>query len=292
MAADIKFHSSTDLQYALEILDDEENIKVLAGGTDFLVDMKEEEDFLAGCSGILDLTDIEELKGIEQRDDHVEIGALVTHRELVRSDIIQEHYPALAQAARTIGSTQIRNRGTIGGNICNAAACADTFGPLVAFEADVELESLAGTRVMPAGEFVEWPYQTKLRDDELLTRFRLPLPEAGTFSSFQKIGRRQAVAITRVSLALAARVEGNVVKDIRVVPGSATPVPQPFSGVESSIRNSRTAALEPEKLGEMAAEEMVEITGERWSTPYKKPALSALVRRAVRALQEEVRADE
>jgi len=292
MAADMNFYSSTDLQYALELLNDEDNIKVVAGGTDFLVDMKEEEDFLAGCRGILDLNDIDEMKGIEKRNGHVEIGALVTHRELVDSEIIQEYYPALAQAARTIGSTQIRNRGTIGGNICNAAACADTFGPLVAFEADVELESLAGTRVMPAGEFVEWPYQTKLRDDELLTRFRLPLPEAGTFSSFQKIGRRQAVAITRVSLALAARVEGNVVEHVKVVPGSATPVPQPFSRVESSIRNSRTAALEPEKLGEMAAEEMVEITGERWSTPYKKPALSTLVRRAVRALQEEVKADE
>ncbi len=292
MTENLKFYSSTDLEFALELLAEDKNIEVIAGGTDLMVDIRQEEDHLAQCTGILDLTDIEELQGIEKKGDYIEIGALVTHDDLINSALVQENYPALAEAAAAIGSPQVRNRGTIGGNICNAAACADTFGPLVAFEADAVLESTTGIRVMPAQEFVEWPYQTKLRSDELLTRFRLPLPAADMFSNFQKIGRRQAMAITRVSLAVAARIEDEVVRYIRVVPGSATPVPQPFGKVEGEIRGERISDLNPDELGEIAAEEMVDITGERWSTPYKKPALKSLVSRAIQGLQKEVEVNE
>lgn len=292
MSGNLKFYNSSELEFALERLAEDENLEVIAGGTDFMVDMKQEDNYLAHCSGIIDLTGIEELQGIEQKGDYVEIGALVTHSQLLNSDLINKHYPALAQAARAIGSSQVRNRGTIGGNICNAAACADTFSPLVAFEAHVALESTAGIRVMPAEEFVEWPYQTKLRNDELLTRFRLPLPAAKTFSNFQKIGRRQAMAITRISLAVVARVEDEIVRHIKVVPGSTTPVPQPFHQVEANVKGKNVFDLKPEKLGELAADEMVEITGERWSTPYKRPALKTLISRAVKGLQKEVKADE
>ncbi len=292
MTENLKFYSSTDLEFALKLLAEDENIEVIAGGTDLMVDIREEEDYLDQCTGILDLTDIQDMQGIEKKESHVEIGALVTHEELLNSSLLQEHYPALVQAAEAIGSPQVRNRGTIGGNICNAAACADTFGPLVAFDADAVLESTTGIRVMPAQEFVEWPYQTKLRSDELLTHFRLPLPENNMFSDFQKIGRRQAMAITRVSLAVAAKVEDEIVKNVKVVPGSATPVPQPFGQVETEIRGQRITELKPDKLGETAAEEMVEITGERWSTPYKKPALKTLVSRAIKGLQKEVEFNE
>lgn len=292
MTKNLKFYSSTDLEFALELLAEDENIEVIAGGTDLMVDIRQQEDHLEGCTGILGLTDIKEMKGIEKKGDYIEIGALTTHDELLNSDLLQDYYPALVEAAAAIGSPQVRNRGTIGGNICNAAACADTFGPLVAFEANVVLESTTGIRVMPAQEFVELPYQTKLRSDELLTRFRLPLPGENMYSNFQKIGRRQAMAITRVSLAVAARIEDEVVRYIKVVPGSATPVPQPFGRAESEIRGEIISDLNPDKLGEIAAAEMVEITGERWSTPYKKPALKTLVSRAVRGLQKEAEVNE
>ncbi len=288
MRENLEFFRSSDLDYVLELMAGEK-LKVIAGGTDFMVHMREDDSYLEGYTGILDLTELSELRKIELEDDMIKIGALTTHSDIVNSEVLQDNYPALVQAAEAIGSPQVRSRGTIGGNICNAAACADTFGPLVACDAEVVLASAAGCRIMPAEEFIVRPYETRLEDTEILTSIRLPLPANRDFSNFQKIGRRQAMTIARVSLAVSASFEGEMVENIRVVPGSATPVPRPFSRVEAQIQGEPAGGLNPHELGELAAEEMVNITGERWSTPYKKPALATLVRRAVSALQEEVK---
>ncbi len=287
MNKDLKFYKATKVDEAVKLLADNK-LKLLAGGTDFMVDLRNEEDFLNGYDGILDLSHIDEIKKIIENDEHVEIGAMVTHRDIVDSDLIKEYYPALAQSAGAIGSTPIRNRATIGGNICNAAACADTLGPLIAFEGRAVLKSANGTRTMDVSEFVKWPYETGINEDEILVSFILPKPEEGAYSSFQKIGRRQALAITRISLAVKAVIESGVIKEINLVPGSATPVPTTFSKVEAEIKGKQLSEIDPKEIGEKAAEEMIGITGERWSTPYKKPALATLFRRAIKNLQEEV----
>ncbi|MGM0413786.1 MAG: FAD binding domain-containing protein [Bacillota bacterium] len=287
MNKDLRFYKATEVDEAVELLTDKK-LKLLAGGTDFMVDLRNEEDFLNGYEGILDLSNLNDLKNITENDDHIEIGAMVTHRNIVESDLIREYYPALAQSAAAIGSTQIRNRATIGGNICNAAACADTLGPLIAFEARAVLKSVNGMRTMDVSEFVKWPYETELNENEILVSFILPKPEEGTYSGFQKIGRRQALAITRISLAVTAVIESGTVIDINLVPGSATPVPTTFSKVEAEIKGKKLSEIDSEEIGEKAAEEMIGITGERWSTPYKKPALATLFRRAIKNLQEEV----
>jgi len=287
MTEDIKFFQTDKLEAALELLAESSGvIKPVAGGTDLMVKIRENRRLLQEFAGILDITNISELQGITEEQDYVRIGALVTHREIIESEILQEKYPALVDAARAIGSTPIRNRGTIGGNVCNAAACADTLGPLVAFSADAVLASRAGERVVPVADLVEEPYQTIIRQDELLQYFRLPLPAEGTFSSFQKIGRRQAAAITRISLVLVARVSQGTAEHIRIVPGSAIPVPEPFTALEKRIKGQKLGEIDLKEMAALAGEEMVKITGERWSTPYKKPALATLVRRALAELKE------
>ncbi len=287
MTEDIKFFQTDNLEAALELLVESSGvIKPVAVGTDLMVKIREDRELLQQFAGILDITNISELQGIAQEQDFVRIGALVTHREIIESELLQEKYPALVDAARAIGSTPIRNRATIGGNVCNAAACADTLGPLVAFEAEVVLASQAGERVVPVADLVEEPYQTIIRQDELLRHFRLPLPAEGTFSSFQKIGRRQAAAITRISLVLAARVSQGKVEHIKIVPGSAIPVPEPLTALEKRIKGQKIGEIDSRELSALAGEEMVKITGERWSTPYKKPALTTLVRRALVELKE------
>ena len=287
MNKELNYYSVKEVEEAVKLLADNK-LKLLAGGTDFMVDYRNEEDFLTGYDGILDLSNIDGIDEITESDDHIEIGAMVTHKDLVESDLINKYYPALAQSAAAIGSTQIRNRATIGGNICNAAACADTLGPLIAFEARASLESVNGKRTMDVSEFVKWPYETEINDNEILISFTLPKPEEGTYSGFQKIGRRQALAITRISLAVTAVIESGTIKDINLVPGSATPVPTTFSEVEAEIKGKKLSEIDSKEIGEKAAEEMVGITGERWSTPYKKPALATLFRRAIKNLQEEV----
>ncbi|MFW6377803.1 MAG: FAD binding domain-containing protein [Bacillota bacterium] len=287
MNKDLKFYKTTKVDEAVRLLA-ENKLKLLAGGTDFMVDLRNEEDFLNDYMGILDLSNIYELKNITENDDYIEIGAMVTHGDIVESDLIRKYYPALAQSSESVGSTQIRNRATIGGNICNAAACADTLGPLIAFEARAVLKSVNGMRTMDVSEFVKWPYETEINENEILVSFILPKPEEGTYSGFQKIGRRQALAITRISLAVTAVIESGIIKDINLVPGSATPVPTTFSKVEAEIKGKKLSEIDSEEIGEKAAEEMIGITGERWSTPYKKPALATLFRRAIKNLQEEV----
>lgn len=292
MYTDLKFYQPDKLNDAVELLA-AEKLRLLAGGTDFMVDFRADHEFLAGFDGILDISRLDGLKGLKEKDGLVEIGALVTHQELVESKLINQYFPALAQAAAAVGSTQIRNRGTIGGNICNAAACADTLGPLIAFEGRVVLQSAAGRRTMDVIDFVTRPYQTERREDEILVSFLLPIPEKGTYSGFEKIGRRQALAITRISLVVMAKLsDEGIVEAITLAPGSATPVPAPFKGVEAKIKGKQLANINAEEIGEQAAQEMVSITGERWSTPYKKPALATLFRRAIIKLQEEVASNE
>ncbi|MFW5749901.1 MAG: FAD binding domain-containing protein, partial [Halanaerobium sp.] len=147
------------LEEALEILAEKNNVQILAGGTDLMVDLHHQDEKFDKIDYLLDITDVAELKGIKLGAETGEIGALTTHAELVSSREIQEKLPFIAAAASSIGSTQIRNRATIGGNLANAAACADSFSPLIALGAEIVLRSKGGARRVLLEDFVEWPYQ-------------------------------------------------------------------------------------------------------------------------------------
>jgi carbon-monoxide dehydrogenase medium subunit/xanthine dehydrogenase FAD-binding subunit len=134
---------------------------------------------------------------------------------------------------------------------------------------------------------VEWPYQTIIKADEVLEKIIFAMPEGEYYSSYQKIGRRKALSISRISLTLLAEVENGSVKKAQVASGAATPFPVPFRKVNKYLNGKNFAAINPVEAGNIAADEMVGITGERWSTPYKRPALGKLVERAVEDLLEE-----
>ena len=280
----LRAHSLDEL---LEILDQRENVQLLAGGTDLMVDLHHQDQKFDKIDYLLDITAVDELKGIQLGDKKGEIGALTTHSELVKSPEIKEKLPFIAAAASSIGSTQIRNRATIGGNLANAAACADSFSPLIALEAEVVLRSKGGARRVLLEDFVEWPYQTIIRRDEVLEKIVFEMPQGEYYSSYQKIGRRKALSISRISLTLLAEVENGRVKKAQVASGAATPFPVPFRKVNDYLNGKSYAEIDPVEAGNIAAAEMVGITGERWSTPYKRPALGKLVERAVEDLLEE-----
>ena len=290
---DYQFLTTSKLSEALEYRYRLKNLQLLAGGTDLLVDIYKKSSRLPKLEYILDISNIKQLKFIRERDNLLEIGCLVTHATLIDNPTVQKYFPLLVKAARTIGSTQIRNRGTIGGNINNASPAADLLPPLLALRGAVKLESQEGVRVVPLSQFLTGPYQTCLRQNEMMTALQLPISKRHYYGSFQRIGRRKAVTIARLSLALVIRVTSNgICRDARLVPGAATPYPRSLAGVEQALNNQAVTMLDPEEIGSLAAEEMVEITGERWSTPYKKPALASLVKRAVLEIVEEVAADE
>jgi len=253
---------------------------VLAGGTDLLIELRRPAAKRPRL--LVDISRVAELAGIDERDGHLILGPLVTHAQLQRSDLVRRCAPLLASAAAAIGAPQIRNRGTIGGNVMNAAACADTVPPLMALGATVTLQSSTGSRELSLGDLFLKPYQTKANPDELLTGICFPLLPATARSAFLKLGRRNALSISRLSVAAILEIgdEGRIAA-ARLVPGAAFPIWRRVTAAEQMLIGERPGAALFAAAGRKVAEEMIQETGRRWSTEYKEPVLAVLVRRAL-----------
>ncbi|MBC8499914.1 MAG: xanthine dehydrogenase family protein subunit M [Candidatus Atribacteria bacterium] len=285
-----EFLTTQKIEEALNYLDKFTKVHILAGGTDLLVNLYKESPRLPHFDYLLDISNIPELKIINLINNFIEIGPLVTHSRLIDDSLVREYFPILVTAAQTIGSTQIRNRGTIGGNILNASPAADLLPPLIALRAEVELTSRKGKRVSSLEEFLAGPYKTKLQANELLTKIKIPLLGDNYYTDFQKIGRRKALSIARLSLALVTKIdEEGVFHDTRVVPGSATPYPQSLPKTEEAINGKSVSNIDLEEIGKITSKEMVSIAGERWSTPYKKPTIAVLIKRALEKIIKEAK---
>ncbi|GAF82761.1 unnamed protein product [marine sediment metagenome] len=285
-----EFLTTQKTEEAINYLDKFSKVHILAGGTDLLVNLYKESPRLSDFDYLLDISNIPELKIIKSINNFIEIGPLVTHSRLINDPLIKNNFPVLVIAACTIGSTQIRNRGTIGGNIVNASPAADLLPPLIALKAEVELTSGKGKRVLSLEDFLAGPYKTKLQANELLTKIKIPLLADNHYTDFQKIGRRKALSIARLSLALVTKIdEEGIFQDTRVIPGSATPYPQSLLVTEDAINGKSIFDIDVEEIGKITSKEMVSITGERWSTPYKKPTIAVLVKRALKKVIEEAK---
>jgi len=288
-----EFLTTQKIEEALNYLDKFSKVHILAGGTDLLVNLYKESPRLPDFDYLLDISNIPELKFLTLVDKFIEIGPLVTHSRLINEPITKNNFPVLVEAAYTIGSTQIRNRGTIGGNIINASPAADLLPPLIALRAEVELTSKKRKRVSSLEEFLAGPYKTKLQANELLTKIKIPLLGENYYTDFQKIGRRKALSIARLSLALVTKIdEEGIFQDTKVVPGSATPYPQSLPATEDAINSKSIFDIDVEEIGKITSKEMVSITGERWSTPYKKPTIAVLIKRALKKIIEEAKTNE
>jgi len=281
------------IEEALNYLDKFSKVHILAGGTDLLVNLYKESSRLPDFDYLLDISNIPELKFLTFVYKFIEIGPMVTHSQLINESLIKNNFAVLVEAAYTIGSTQIRNRGTIGGNIVNASPAADLLPPLIALRAEVELTSKKGKRVSSLEEFLAGAYKTKLHPNELLTKIKIPLLDENYYTDFQKIGRRKALSIARLSLALVTKIdEEGIFQDTRVVPGSATPYPQSLTVTEDAINGKSKFHIDLEEISKITSKEMVSITGERWSTPYKKPTIAVLIKRALEKIIKEAKTNE
>jgi CO/xanthine dehydrogenase FAD-binding subunit len=255
---------------------------ILAGGTDLLVEFRRPTDRAAGL--VVDISRVAELGGIAESSGTIVIKPLVTHAQMQHSTLLRTSAALLASAAGTIGSPQIRNRGTVGGNIMNAATCADTVPPLVALGAHVTLRSAAGERVLPLADLFVKPYQTQAAPGEILSEIRFPALPADARSAFLKLGRRNALSISRLSVAAVLRTgrDGRII-EARIVPGAAFPTWQRLTAAEEILVGERPSKALFTAAGSRASHDMIRQTGRRWSTEYKEPVLAVLVRRALEA---------
>ncbi len=254
--------------------------RLLAGGTDLLIEWR--RPLSTKAVKVIDISSIASLKGITLQNGIVQLKPLATHAELCRSPIIREHAALLSSAASTVGSPQIRNRGTVGGNIMNAAACADAVPPLIALDAEAEMHSCAGARSVKMSDFFVKPYQTVSECNEILTSIRFAVLPPGTQSCFIKLGRRNALSISRLSVAaVVTRDISGVITDARIVPGAAFPVWRRAGEAEKMLVGERPSGELHRAAGNAVAGMMIAETGRRWSTQYKEPVIAVLVRRAL-----------
>lgn len=253
--------------------------RIIAGGTDLLVNLRKEQR-MGNLELIVDITGLQGLNNIEQRGERIHIGPLVTHCQAAESQLLQTLVPFLAEACSSIGSPQIRHRGTLGGSLCNASPAGDPLPPLAALDAQVTLHSVSGERELPVSEFITGPYQTAMRGDELLTDIVFDVPR-GAKTAFIKLGRRKALAVARMSVAVMAMLEGGRVSDIRIATGAVMPSVMRVKAAEELLLGKAPVTEEIARAAQAMAEEMIRVSGRRWSTPYKEPVVQVLARRAL-----------
>lgn len=254
--------------------------KLYAGGTDLMVQLRERAGRLAQTTCLIDLGGVGELAGIAEENGAVHVGAMTTHAALAASPVLREHAPFLAASASTVGAAQIRNKGTVGGNVANGSPAADTLSALVALDARACIESLRGARQVLLKDLYQGAGEIDLALDEVITRFEFASLR-GWGTAFHKLGRRKALAISRMNMAAALLVEDGVIVQARLSPGSVFAVPDRVAQAEALLAGQRPGADLFVRAGLAVAEEMVARTGVRWSTEYKRPVAQALARRAL-----------
>ncbi len=255
--------------------------KIIAGGTDLVIGLRNGDHT---PHVMVDITKIEELRKIEEKNGTISIGAAVTHSEISSSPLIKKYAKVLSDATSEIGSPQIRNVGTIGGNIVNASPAADTLPPLMVLNAIGLVVSNEGEKQVPIYHLFKGPYETSLKPHELLVRVTFQKLSSGMRGSFVRLARRDAMAIARMSLAIVVEMEGRKkqIKDVRIAAGSVTPTPQRFSGAEDFLRGKSPDGETLQRTSLKISEMMINRTGIRPSTPYKRPVIEALFIRGMR----------
>ncbi|MDI6779104.1 MAG: FAD binding domain-containing protein [Bacteroidota bacterium] len=276
-----EYISTKSINEATQVLSEyKQDARVLAGGTDVLIELRRPHAKIP--KAILDISYIESLNGISESDGSIILKPLSTHTQILKSDLVRKYAQLLGIAASQIGAPQIRNRGTVGGNVMNAATCADTVPPLVTLGAELTLKSAAGIRTIPMADFFIKPYKTKANLDEVLVEIKFPKLPANARSSFIKLGRRNALSISRLSVAaILIRNDKGIITEARIVPGAALPTWMRVADAENMLIGEKPSEKLFEAAGKIVSEVMISYTGRRWSTEYKEPVIRVLVRRAL-----------
>ncbi len=274
MKTDLAYVRPENLEDALEFLwDHGKETKIVAGGTDVLVDLRAGK---VRAKYLMDVSHLDEFAGIGLNKDALSVGSGVTLSEIHDSKIVGRYAPALQKSSRTFASRQIRNMATIGGNVGNASPSADTVPPLIVQEAVAVLRNINGERRVAVEELFTGPYKSAVRPEEVIVSFLLK-PAEDLHGDFQKIGRRKSLAVARMNMALLAQKDGDGKIDfIRVALGSSTPTPIRVTEVEAFLEGRTLDSETVIEGGRLMAEKMISISGRRPSTVYKEKAVQGL----------------
>jgi carbon-monoxide dehydrogenase medium subunit len=253
--------------------------RILAGGTDLLADLKSAPNPPAI---VIDISRAADLKGIAVTDVGLRIGALVTHTEIMRARAIQELFPALVDAAHSIGAVQTRNLGTLGGNLVTGVPSMDSGPTLIALEALVTVAGAAGRRQIPLAEFFAGPRKTRLADGELLVEVIVPKYNFAKPAAFQKFGLRKGQALALVNAAAAFWIDReNIVRAPRIALGAVAPTVIAAPRAEAYLADRPMTEEAMAEAGRIAASEAKPIGDMRASAEYRRELIAVLVKRAL-----------
>jgi CO/xanthine dehydrogenase FAD-binding subunit len=257
---------------AVRSLRDHPGSALLAGGTDLLVRMRRGETH----AHLVDITRVSELSGVASKNGRLYIGACTTHSAISRNADILNGARSLAHACGLVGSPQIRNMGTIGGNLVNASPAADSIPPLLVHEAQLTLESNEGAKVESLERFIVAPYKTVISATEILTSIVIETLK-GYEEGYRRVAKRAALAISRLSIAWAIKEEDKRFADVRLAIGSCTPMPFRPKNVEAFLKGQKREKDVTEEAVRMILDEIRSVTGDRPSFVYKLPVVRDLL---------------
>lgn len=269
------------LDQVLSQLADLGKIKLLAGGTDLIIEMHER---LIDVDTLIDLSDVPGLDEISYQDGTLKIGSMVTFGRLERDPIVRETFPALSEAAGTVAAPQIRSRATIGGNTANAATAADGVTPLLAAEAICHVASKRGKREIDIEDLLVDLNKTCLESDEIITHFTIKLSE-DTKQAFEKIGRRAAMAIARINLAVLLNFHGDKIERARIAAGAVGKTCYRIKEVEEYLVGKSLTDDTINEAADLIEKKVADTLKARKTTPYKKRIAAAVLVRSLNKIK-------
>ena len=291
---DFIYHKPTSIEEACKLLEQSDNGAPIAGGTDILVEIKQG---LRHHKEIISLSGINALKDIHEDENRIEIGAGVTHNEVATSPFIKKYFPAISEAAAKIGTDQIRNTGTVGGNLCTGASCCDMAPILLALHASVEIASPSESRNVSLKDFFIFHKETSLGKGELMTKIIISKPEPNTGASFEKFGLRETASISVASAAAMVKFDNGICTDVCVVIGAVAPTPIICNRTNEMLIGKKildftedTETLE--QAGSLASEDSVPIDDLRGSAEFRRGIVIVLVERAITKAVERARSND
>ena len=277
------YYQATSVDDAIRALQSDEKAMVISGGSDVLIQCREGK--LAGCS-LVSIHGLKELDGVTEQDDGtVVIGAATVFSHITASPIIQRTVPMLGYAVDQVGGPQIRNIGTIGGNVCNGVTSADSASSLWAYNATLELRGGDGTRMVPIREFYTGPGKTVRKHDEVLVSVRIAREDYEGFGGrYIKYGKREAMEIATLGCAALVKLHDDKrsVAELRLAFGVAAPTPMRCVQTEAAAKDQPVSAALLEQIADGAVGEVHPRTSWRASREFRLQLVHELSKRAVR----------
>ncbi len=275
-----QYHRANSIEHACNLLAENPGSKLIAGGTDVLIRLREGK---SGFGSLVDIHDLDELTWITHSPDGaIQIGSGVTFTRLINFLKNDGLLPALVEGSSSIGGPQVRNMATLGGNICNGAPSGDSAAPLLVFDARVTLQSHRGTREVPVEAFYAGPGKVHIEDDEMVTRFTInPESHQHTGSHFYKYAMRKAMDIATIGCAAACKLEDNRIESLRLTYKVAAPVPKRCRVLEEQVIGQPVSRKLIADIASMVLEELSPRNSWRASKDFREHIIRTLADRVI-----------